>query len=131
MVLFLKAGGVWLGILVVAFLNGALRELLLVRLVGEQVGHVLSVVLLSGAIFGIAYLFVKALRPIPPSTLLGIGFFWLALSLLFEFGFFHYVMHEPWSTLLAGFNIFQGQLLIVVWLTTLLSPLVCGKLFHA
>ena len=114
--------------LVTAFLNGALREVLIVRLVGEQVGHVLSVVLLSGAIFGLTYLFVGALEPLPASTLLGIGLCWLVLSLLFEFGFFHYVMHEPWDKLWADYNIFQGRLLIVVWLTTLFSPLLCGKL---
>jgi hypothetical protein len=48
--------------------------------------------------------------------------------LFFEFGFFHYVMHEPWEKLLADYNIFQGRLLMVVWLTTLCSPLVCGWL---
>jgi hypothetical protein len=129
-VLFLKAFGVWLGMLVVAFVNGALRELLIVRLVGEQVGHVLSVFLLSGAIFGIAYVFVKAIAPVPSSTLLGIGLFRLVLSLLFEFGFFHYVMHVPWEKLLADYNLFRGRLLIVVWLTTLFSPLICGKILH-
>ena len=116
--------------LVAAFLNGALRELLLVRLVGEQVGHVLSVFLLSGAIFGITYLFITAQRPLPASTLLRMGLFWLLLSLLFEFGFFHYVMHEPWSTLLADYNIFRGRLLVVVWLTTVFAPLICGKIIH-
>ena len=126
--LWLKAFGVWLVMLVAAFVNGALRELLIVRLVGEQVAHVLSVCLLSGAIFGITYLFVKAHSPLPVSTLLGIGLFWLGLSLLFEFGFFHYVMHEPWEKLLADYNFFRGRLLIVVWLTTLFSPLVCGKI---
>ena len=50
--------------------------------------------------------------------------FWLVLSLLFEFGFFHYVMHEPWEKLLADYNIFRGRLLIIVWLTTLFLPLV-------
>jgi hypothetical protein len=128
--LFLKAFGVWLGMLLAAFLNGALRELLIVRLVGEQVGHVISVFLLSGAIFGLTYLFIKALQPLPASMLLGIGLCWLALSLLFEFGFFHYAMHVPWEKLLADYNLFRGRLLMVVWLTTLFSPLVCGKLLQ-
>ena len=128
--LVLKACGVWLGMRVAAFLNGALRVLLLVRLVGEQVGHVISIFLLSGAIFGITYAFVKALGSLPVSTLFQIGLFWLALSLLFEFGFFPYVLHEPWEKLLADYNIFRGRLLIVVWLTTLFSPLICGKMGH-
>ena len=84
--------------------------------------------MLSGAVFGIAFVFVKARGPLPPSTLLLIGLFWLVLGVLFEFGFFHYVMHEPWGKLLADYNIFQGRLLIVVWLSVLLSPLVCGSL---
>jgi hypothetical protein len=126
--LFLKAFGVWLGMLVAAFLNGALRELLIVPSVGEPVGHVISVFVLAGAIFGLAYLFVKAQRPLPSSALFQIGLFWLVLSLLFEFGFFHYAMHEPWEKLLTDYNIVQGRLLSVVWLTTLFSPLVCGML---
>lgn len=128
MMFWVKVCGVWLVMLGAAFLNGALRELLIVRLVGAQVGHVLSVVLLSGVIFALAYFFVRAHSPLPASTLLGIGLCWLLLSLLFEFGFFHYVMHEPWDKLWADYNIFRGRLLIVVWLTTLFSPLLCGKL---
>jgi hypothetical protein len=126
--LLLKAFGAWLIMLVTAFLNGALRELLIVPYVGEPVGHVLSVFLLSGAIFGLAYLFVKARALLPSSTLFQIGLFWLVLSLLFEFGFFHYTMHEPWEKLWADYNIVRGRLLIVVWLTTLFSPLICGML---
>lgn len=128
--LWVKAFGVWLIMLVAAFLNGALRELLIVPSMGEPVGHVISVFVLSGAIFGMAYLFVKARPPLRSSTLIQIGLFWFVLSLLFEFGFFHYAMHEPWETLLADYNLFRGRLLIVVWLTTLFSPLVCGKRVH-
>jgi hypothetical protein len=40
--LWVKAFGVWLVMLVAAFLNGALRALLIVLYVGEPLGHVLS-----------------------------------------------------------------------------------------
>jgi hypothetical protein len=126
--LILKASGVWLIMLIAAFANGAVRELLLIPRLGEQIGHVISVLILSGAIFAITYVFVRTLRPLPSSTLLGLGAFWLVLSLLFEVGFFHYVMHEPWNKLWADYNLFQGRWLIVVWLTTLFSPLVCGRM---
>lgn len=129
--LFVKAFGVWLILLVAAFINGAIREILIVPRVGEQVGHIIGVVVFSGAIFSITYAFVKSIGQLPSSTLFLIGFFWLVLSLFFEFGFFHYVMHEPWSKLLADYNIFRGRFLIVVWLSTLFSPLVCGKLFDS
>jgi len=39
-------------------------------------------------------------------------------------------MHAPWEKLWADYNIIQGRLLSVVWLTTLLSPLICGKPWH-
>jgi hypothetical protein len=90
--LCVKAFGVWLVLLVVAFMNGGIRETFIVPRVGEQIGHVISVVVFSGVI---------------------------------------YVMHEPWSKLLADYNIFRGRLFIIVWLTTLFSPLVCGKLLQS
>ena len=86
--LWVKAFGVWLLMLLAAFLNGALRDLLIVPSLGDSVEYVISIFVLSGAIFGLAYLFVKALTPLPASTRLGIGLFWLVLSLLFECGFF-------------------------------------------
>jgi hypothetical protein len=128
--LFLKAFGVWLVMLFAAFINGALREMLIVPRIGEQVGHVIGVIVFSGTVFGIACVFVKSLGTSPSRTLFQIGLFWLVLSLIFEFGFFHYVMHEPWEKLLGDYNVFRGRLLIVVWLSTLLSPLVCGMLLH-
>ena len=128
--LFVKAFGVWLVLLLAAFINGAIREMLIVPRAGEQIGHIIGVVVFSGAIYGITYVFVKALAPVPSRTLFHIGLFWLVLSLIFEFGFFHYVMHEPWNKLLADYNVFRGRLLIVVWLSTLLSPLVCGMFLH-
>ena len=91
--------------------------------VGERAGHIMAVVVLSSAVFALAYVFVKVLGPVPSSTRLLVGLFWLVLSLLFEFGFFHYVMHEPWEKLWADYNVFRGRQLIVVWLTTLFSPL--------
>ena len=72
---FVNAFGVWLVMLVAAFINGAIRELLIVPKVGEQVGHFLSVFVLSGVIFGITYLFIRALGPLPVRMLLGVGFF--------------------------------------------------------
>lgn len=56
--LFVKAFGIWLAMLLAAFINGAVRELLITPRVSEQVGHIISVFMLSGAIFGITYVFI-------------------------------------------------------------------------
>ena len=71
--LSIKAFRVWLLMLLAAFLNGALRDLLIVPYLGDSVGHVISVFVLSGVIFGLAYLFVTAHRPLPARTLFRIG----------------------------------------------------------
>ena len=126
--LFVKAFGVWLLMLLAAFMNGAIREMLIVPRVGEPIGHVIGVVGLSGVVFVLAWFFVNALGPFTSNTLCRVGLFWFGLSLLFEFGFFHYIMHEPWHTLLADYNICRGRLLLVVWLSTLFAPMVWGAL---
>lgn len=125
--LLIKASGAWLVMLLAAFLNGAIREIVITPLLGERVGHVASVFLLSVAVFGIACGFVRVLGPLPSQTLFLVGGLWLVLSVGFELGFFHYVMHVSWERLLADYNILQGRLLIIVWLSTFLSPLVCSK----
>jgi hypothetical protein len=85
--------------LVAAFLNGALRELLIVPYVGEPLGHIISVLLLSGAIFGLAYLFVTAHRLLPARTLFRIGLFWLLLS---RAGRQTALWTAPWTALRAA-----------------------------
>lgn len=128
--LFVKAFGIWLLMLLAAFINGAIREILIVPRVGEYMGHVIGVVGLSGVVFALAGFFVNAFGPFTSGTLLWVGIFWLGLSLLFEFGFFHYARHEPWHKLLADYNIFRGRLLLVVWLSTLFSPLIWGAILR-
>jgi hypothetical protein len=38
------------------------------------------------------------------------------------------LLEEVAGRLLADYNLFRGRLLIVVWLTTLSSPLICDKI---
>ena len=51
-----------------------------------------------------------------------IGFFWLTLTLCFEFLAGHYLFGAPREVLLADYNIFQGRIWIAVLLTLLLAP---------
>lgn len=124
---YVRAFGIWCVMLLAAFANGAFRELVIVPRWGERVGHVVGVVVLGGIIWVLAWRLVKSTGALPARTLLLVGLFWVTLSLLFEFGFFHYAMQIPWSKLLADYNVLQGRLLLVVWISTLISPLVCGR----
>ena len=58
--------------------------------------------------------------------LLLIGALWLTLTVVFEFGFGHYVIGHPWKYLLADYNIFKGRLWSLVLLVTFVSPLFWG-----
>jgi hypothetical protein len=45
----------------------------------------------------------------------------------FEFGFGHYVQHDPWSELLAQYNVFAGNLWPMVLLVEFLTPALIGS----
>jgi hypothetical protein len=59
--------------------------------------------------------------------LFALGAGWVVLSVAFEFGFGHYVQHDPWSELLAQYNVFAGNLWPVVLLVELLTPALIGS----
>lgn len=118
--------GTWFAMLLVSIANGALRDLSYGPRMGELAAHQLSTlssVLLLGLVMWIA------LRRWPPASArhaLGIGCGWMALTVAFEFLFFHYVGGHPWDVLLANYNVLAGR----VWVLVLLWVAVAPWLFH-
>lgn len=125
----LKSLFAWLGILVLAVANGALREAVLIPLLGKVSGLVLSGVLLSLAIILVAYVLVRASPKIGLSQSLLVGILWLALTLVFEFSFGLYVQNKPLSDVLEAYTFKEGNIWPVVLLVTLLAPLFATR-FH-
>ena len=107
----------WFVLLVVAMINGALRDLTYGKHVPELLAHKLSC--LSGIIlFGVVfYQFVRCWPPASARQVLSIGLFWMSLTVAFEFLFFHYVAGHPWPELLANYDVTRGRLwpLILLW----------------
>ncbi len=126
--LLLKALLVWLIMMVLAILNGALRVKVINLFVGEYSGHILSSLLLSLIIFITSYIFVSVFKISISKELLLVGIFWFILTIIFEFGFGHYIMNHPWEKLLADYNFFKGRLWILVLISELLAPIICGKI---
>ena len=120
--LLLKAVIAWLLILSLAIANGALRETVLIPSFGKAAGLVLSGVLLCLVILLVAYGFVRFLRVVSVSQGLIIGFFWVLLTLAFEFGFGRYVQHKPWSELWDAYTFSEGNIWPVVLLAILVTP---------
>lgn len=127
--MFLYGLGVWLVIAVVAVGNGILRTALIEPAIGEYPAHVVAT-LATGipAFLGVMYLYFRY-GPIDHTEqeLAGIGIFWLALTVAFEFGFGHYVVGHPWSRLLADYDLLAGRLWVLVLLTMLVGPLLVDR----
>lgn len=117
--LFLKVILVWLAIVILAIGNGALREIILVPLIGQIAALPISGIILSFIVFFGKRTFL---------TYFFIGLEWVLLTLLFEFVFGHYIIGKSWNTLFKMFDIIQGNLFIIVLLTCLISPLIVEKL---
>lgn len=124
-----KAILAWLLMIPVAILNGGLRQALFVPAVGELAGHQLSVLTGSAAFFGVIYAMLHRDAPrYSDRWLLGLGAVWVAATIVFEFGFGHWVMGNSWSRLMADYNIFAGRLWVVVLMVIGIAPLAVKRI---
>ena len=109
----------WIGMVIIAIMNGVIRDTLYGKRLGELTAHQIStftLIVLSGL-----YLWLLGLAwKIPSSNqAITIGFIWLTLTVAFEFLFGHYVMKHPWTRLFQDYNIFKGRIwvLVLIWIT--------------
>jgi len=125
----------WLVILALAVANGALREIVLIPVLGKTIGLVLSGALLSLLVAPVSFAFVRLSLGITILQGLCVGASWFCLTLAFEFSFGRYVQHKSWSELLDAYTFEDGNIWPVVLLVTLLAPsaavLLQAKLQHA
>jgi hypothetical protein len=114
----------WLVMLLVSIANGAVRDFTygkhLDPLTAHQLSTVSSVLLLGIVIRA----FVRRYPPSSSQQALLIGLLWTALTVAFEFLFFHYVGGHSWSELLANYNVLKGRVWIVVLVWVAIAPYV-------
>jgi hypothetical protein len=120
--ILLKATGVWLVLVLLAILNGIVRENVLLPQLGNAIALPLSGVSLSLLVLITAYVFIPVFGRPGRSGYIGIGLFWLLLTLSFEFLFGHYIIGTSWQDLAQVFNIMQGNLFTLVLIVTVASP---------
>lgn len=114
--------------LLVSVANGIVRDFTYGKLVDELTAHQLSTV---SSVFLLGVVIRGFVRLYPPSSeqqALLIGLPWLALTLAFEFLFFHYVGGHSWAALLANYNISQGRVWVVVLAWIAIAPYVFYRL---
>jgi hypothetical protein len=89
----------WAGAPLLAIANGAARELVYKDQVGESTANQISVAPLIG-LLGLYFWVLQRRWPLATTRdALSIGAIWAALSVLFEFGFGHYVEGDSWTDL--------------------------------
>ncbi|GGD55150.1 hypothetical protein [Lacimicrobium alkaliphilum] len=126
-VVTLKALVIWASILVIAVANGILRESLLIPGIGTPAALVLSGLLLSTLIIGVAYLSLPWLQISRTLHLWVVGLGWLALTLVFEFSFGIW-QGKLWPELLEAYTFKSGNIWPVVLAATALAPRIAAKL---
>ena len=126
--MLVRAGAVWFAVMLIAILNGAARDVLLVPRLGDPVARALSCLTLATLIVLVTWVSLRWIHPASLSDAWTIGVVWLAMTLTFEFVAGHYLFHTAWSTLLADYNLLKGRLWILVLVSTAIAP---ALLFHA
>ena len=120
--------GAWFLLMVLAILNGSVRNALLTPKIGEQSGHVASTLILSGLIFGVTWYVTPWIGPRSPREAWLIGLSWLMLTVAFEFLAGHSLFGHPWQKLYADYNVFRGRIWLLVLVMSLVAPTLVFRL---
>ena len=98
--------------------NGVLREFTYGRVTSELLAHQLSTIFLM-LFTGVFVWWLNRHWPIASLRQAWIiGFAWVLLTIMFEFGFGHYIVGHSWIQLIADYNVLEGRLwlLFLAWI---------------
>ena len=125
--MMMRALGVWLLIVLVAVINGGIRQALISPRTGDTVGHAISTIMLCAAILLLCWVTIGWMRPATRREVWRIGALWATLTLAFEFLAGHYVFGTPWRQLLGDYNVFRGHIWVLVLITTAIGPWLAAR----
>jgi hypothetical protein len=118
---------VWFLILVLASLNGAVRDLIASPMIGDTMARAISTVILCGLILLVTWYTIRWMGPQGARQALGVGAFWLVLTLCFELGAGRYA-GKPWSVILGDYDVTRGRIWVLVPVVTFLAPYWVGRM---
>lgn len=121
----------WVPMVLIAILNGILRETTYGKSLQELQAHQLSTVigiLLFSIYIGILTYFWRFASL---QQALTVGLVWMGLTIAFEFLFGHYVAHHSWSHLLRDYNLFAGRLWVIILGWLVLAPMLFYRGFES
>jgi hypothetical protein len=122
----------WIALAVLISLNGFAGKQWIVPRFGSYGNHVYKSVVAIGLIALVGALVMAQLAtPDWQMAAIGIGGFWLVLTVSFEFLAGHYLFGNSWEALFADYRIWRGRLWVLVLLTTAIAPVLMGWLLYS
>jgi hypothetical protein len=118
---------IWLAIVPLAILNGALREGILEPLIGSKIARPLSGVILIILIFIVSFIFLPRLKKGTPRIYLIIGLLWVLATVVFETALSLF-MGMSFNEIIHAYNITTGNLWLLVVLFIGFAPTVVAKI---
>lgn len=128
--LLIKIFITWLLFLPVPIINGLLRESWYKEIIGPLAAGQIGCLILS--LVFLAYAFISLKKDVfnlKTKQLFLIGFIWLLLTLVFEFGL-GLAGGRLWSYMLADYKVWEGKIWPLVLLTVFFSPIIVRKIFR-
>ena len=125
-----RAVGWWFIVLVLAIINGAIREAVLVPSLGLTPGLILSGLMLCAFVVLVAAILVRREPRLSPSEAAIAGVIWLSFTLVLEFSL-GAAQGKSASELLAPYRFEHGNLWPLVLLTVLVAPWAWSRAHHA
>ena len=114
----------WFGMMVLAIVNGAVRDLVYKSRVGDLAAHQISTVVLL-ILLAAYFRVLTSVWPIESATQAWIiGGMWFLMTEAFEFGMGRLIAGDSWSKLLHAYNLLAGQIWVFVPLWVLVGPYV-------
>lgn len=112
----------WCIVALAMIANGIFRETVLISVLDRPGAEALSILLGIVIILAVTRPFV--IRWASPRTgqLLAVSATWLAMTLVFEFVFGHYVEGARWSEIAGEYRFWDGEMWPVALLTLLVAP---------
>ena len=113
----------WVVLAAVGVANGTVRQLGYGPHMDPDAAHVVSCFTAIALIMVATRIYAAWEGPrLTPGRAGAVGASWVALTILFEFGFGHYVMGHPWSRLLADYDFTAGRLWVLVLASIGITP---------
>lgn len=116
---------IWLGIIPLAFINGGLREFVLIPNFGK-IGLPISAFILGAMIFFMSYIFIPKLGNASKETFVKMGIYWATATVFFEF-LLGFLMEKSFLEIISIYNIFTGNLWTFVIMFTAIIPITIAK----